>query len=58
MEEWIVAVTAVLVLLLACAFLPFPKLLLERIPLISVAVEEGRLCKHCCVDDLPLLHLT
>ena len=61
MEGWIIAVAAVLGLLLTCAFMPFPELLLdllERIPSITVAVEEGRLCKHCCVVDLPLLHLT
>lgn len=45
MEWWIVAVTALLGLLFGCAVLPF--LLAKPIPLISVAVEEGRLCKHC-----------
>ena len=45
MEWWIVAVTAVLGVLVACTLLPF--LLAEPIPSVSVTVEEGRLCVHC-----------
>ena len=58
MEWWIVAVTvtALLGLLFGCTVLPY--LLAQPIPLISVEVEEGRLCKHCYVVDLPLIYQT